>query len=46
MKGTHKNSYFTVKHTTQEHQVLIFLSHVFVHPGGTSKGPFLTHQTI
>ena len=37
---TCKNSYFPVKHTTQEHQVQMFLSHIFVRPGGPSKDPF------
>ena len=41
MNKTDKHSYFPVKLTTLEHQVLIFIvSYVFVRPGGTSKGPF------
>ena len=37
---THKHSYFSMKCTNLEHQVLIFLSYVFVHQRGTSKHPF------
>ena len=44
---THKHSYFPIKRTTLEHQLLIcFKPDVLMSPVGTSKGPFLTHQII
>ena len=46
MNRTHEHSYFSVKHTTLGHQVLIFY-HMFLYvQEGIQRVRFLTHQNI
>ena len=46
MKRTHKDSYFPVKHTILEHQVLILKNYMSLYfQEGLQRVRFLIHQT-